>query len=330
MQLAEQVAGLARTTADAQAVGLSRILLGFSYHFAGELSSARRELQAALHHDPQKALSLSVTMKNDAMAAPILTLASSAAADALARTLWLQGQPQAALAFVNQTLRDTARADHPVTLLVALMYAISMPIWNGDFDDAEWQIARFIAHAETYALRSHVVLGRCFEGQLAISRGDNERGIDLLKASLDDLRALRYELLTTSFNISLVEAFTATGRFAQGIALIEAAIRSVETNGDRCYMPELLRVKANLLLGLPQPREASAEACLTESLALSRRQGALAWELRTSLDFARRSPPERARALLQPVLDQFAEGSSTADLKTAKTLLPTTCPTDRR
>jgi len=285
MQYAERVSELSRTTEDAEAIVLSRILLGYSYHFAGELSDAHRELEAALRQESHEARayeekdSLFVTMKSDAMAAPILALASSAAGSALARTLWLRGHPAAAMEHVNRTLTDTASAQHPVTLLVALMYAVSVLIWTGDLDDAEAQIGRFISNAETYALKSHVLLGRCFEGQLAICRGDTDRGIDLLKTSLHELRALRYELLTTSFNISLVEAFTATGRFTEGLSLIDVTIRLAQTNGDVCYMPEILRVKASLLLRLPEPKEELADACLTESLSLSRLQGALAWEL---------------------------------------------------
>lgn len=331
MEYAERVAGLSQTTTDADATALSRILLGYSYHFAGDLSGARRELEAALHPGPGEKRTnewkdeRSVKMKSGAMAAPILALASSAAASALARTLWLQGHPAAAMEYVDRTLRDTASADHPVTLLVALMYAVSVQIWNGDFDGADRQVVRFISNAESYALKSHVLLGRCFEGQLAIGRGDIERGIGLLQTCLHDLRALRYELLTTSFNISLVQAYTALGHYSEGISLVDATIRLAETNGDVCYMPELLRVKADLLLRLPQPMDESADACLADSLALARRQGALAWELRTSIDLARRlavkGRPERARPLLQAVFDRFAQGARTADLETARTLL---------
>lgn len=259
------------------------------------------------------------------MAAPILALASAAAGSALARTLWLQGHPVAAMAFVDKTITDNAISDHPVTLLVALMYAVSVQIWNGDLDDAAEQIRRFMANARTYDLKSHVVLGRCFEGQLAISRGHYEHGVGLLQKNLLDLHALHYQLLTTSFRISLVQAFAEVGRFADGMSVLEEAMKAVETNGDLCYLPEILRLKADLLLSLPKPEDELAEACLAESLTLSRRQGALAWELRTSIDLARRlaaqGMPERAVALLKPVLDRFAEGSSTADLKFAKTLL---------
>ena len=67
---------------------------------------------------------------------------------------------------------------------------------------------------------------------MAISRGDYENGLELLQASLTRLRAQRYELLTTSFNMSLVQALTVTGRFADDIALVGETVRWVEEHGD--------------------------------------------------------------------------------------------------
>jgi predicted ATPase len=88
-----------------------------------------------------------------------------------------------------------------------------------------------------------------------------------------------------------------------------------------------LRVRGVLLRSIPQPREHEAEACFMRSLELSRHQGALAWELRTGIDFAdllaARGQAENARAVLKPVYEQFAEGFDTADLKAAESLLAT-------
>jgi predicted ATPase len=92
-------------------------------------------------------------------------------------------------------------------------------------------------------------------------------------------------------------------------------------------MPEALRVKAGLLLSMPMPSVGDAEACFMQSLELSRRQGTRAWELRTVTDLARllsaRGRAHDARMLLQPVFEQFAEGSDTADLRAAERLLAT-------
>jgi predicted ATPase len=64
-----------------------------------------------------------------------------------------------------------------------------------------------------------------------------------------------------------------------------------------------------------------------QSLELSRRQGARAWELRTATELATllasQGRSENGRALLQPVFEQFTEGFETADLKAAERVLAT-------
>jgi predicted ATPase len=113
----------------------------------------------------------------------------------------------------------------------------------------------------------------------------------------------------------------------EGLALINNSIRRVEDSGDDVYMPELLRVKAAILLAQSQHNRDEAEGHLVQSLELSRRHGARAWELRTATDLAALwaglGRAADARALLSPVLKQFTEGSDTVDLKAAERLLRT-------
>jgi predicted ATPase len=162
---------------------------------------------------------------------------------------------------------------------------------------------------------------------MAIRQGDAKGGVDGLQSSLQRLHAAPYELLTTEFNLSLSWGFSAIGRFAEAIALIDETMRLVEANGDLLYMPEVLRMRGSILLSMPQPSVDEAEACFMQSLELSRRQGARAWELRTAVDLAKQWVAqgrfEDARALLQPVFEQFTERLDTADLKAAERLLAT-------
>ena len=136
-----------------------------------------------------------------------------------------------------------------------------------------------------------------------------------------------YELLTTPLNISLVQGLAAIGRFAEGMTLVDETIRRVEANGDPAYMPELLRVKGGLLLVDAAARRDDAEMCFMQSLELSRRQGARAWELRTAIDLATLWPlkdePKAAGRFCSRCSKQFVEGPDTADLKAAERLLAT-------
>jgi hypothetical protein len=161
---------------------------------------------------------------------------------------------------------------------------------------------------------------------LEILRGDTRKGINDLRAILERLHAARHEVLTTEFNMALAQGLAAIGRPDEGKVLIEQSMRQVEVSGEMFYMPELLRVKGELL----STREADmreAETCFSESLDLSRRQGARGWELRTARDFARllasRGQLEDGRSLLRSVYRGFSEGFETSELKAAEELLAT-------
>jgi predicted ATPase len=241
--------------------------------------------------------------------------------------MWLLGHPNKAVEHACQTIEEASSMDHPVTLSVVLIWGISVFLWTGDLLRAEEHVNRFAARAETYSMGPYLAVGRGFKGQLAILRGDAAGGVDSLQDSLKNLHAARYELLTTPFNISLVQGLAATGRFSDAITLIDDTIRLIEANGDHCYMPEALRVRGSVLLAMPRPDSDEAEMCFRRSLELSRRQSARAWELRTGIDLARllaaRGQADDARALLRPVFEQFEEGFNTADLKSAERLLAT-------
>jgi predicted ATPase len=125
--------------------------------------------------------------------------------------------------------------------------------------------------------------------------------------------------------MSLAQGLAETDRRAEAIALMDETIGLCAANGDLVYMPELLRVKGDLLLAGATRGDKEAEPCFRQSLEWSRRQGARAWELRTAVDYASllaaRGDADGARALLQPALEPFAEGSDTADMKSAARLL---------
>ena len=160
---------------------------------------------------------------------------------------------------------------------------------------------------------------------MAIRRGDAKGGVEGLQDSLEKLHAMPYELLSTPFKIGLVQGLLKLGRSAEAMQLADETIRSSSANGDVCYLAELLRVKGSLLLTMPEPSRDDAEACFLQSLELSRRQGARAWELRTTVDLATiwadQGRTKSARGLLRPLFDTFEAGSDTADLRAAERLL---------
>jgi tetratricopeptide (TPR) repeat protein len=318
LHYAKRCRGLAENIDDPAAIALAHSILGRSLLVMGDLGVARIELEALLSIWSRAQRTRSIYLAYDR---------HYRAGIALARTLWLQGYPVQAVERADQTIKGAEQMDHPASLVSVLAWAASIFLWTGDLRSAEEYIDSCISRAESYSLEPLVAVGQARKAELAIRRGDAKDGVKSLRASLEKIHAVRYELITTEFDISLAQGLGAIGRLAEAVNVINETIQRVETNGDAAYTPELLRVKGRLLLSKPQPDAGEAESFFMQSLELGRRQGARAWELRTATDlaalFASQGRPERGRVLLQPVFEQFVEGLDTADLKAAERQLAT-------
>jgi predicted ATPase/DNA-binding winged helix-turn-helix (wHTH) protein len=313
---AERCSVFAGTLEDAATATLAHSLMGISLHLSGSLDRARIELEAALQRAPWARRSTRIYLGFEC---------KGLAGAILARTLWLQGHPDQAMERARLTVKDATGMDHALTLAISLVWAISVFLWTGDLNSAAEHIDWLISCSEVHSLSPYVAVGHGFKAEVAIRRGDASRGVENLLGSLKELHAAPYELLTTPLNLSLVQGLAATSRFPDALALIDETIERIEANGDRCYLPEALRVKGNLLLAGPSPAGDEAERHLARSLELSARQGTRAWALRAAIDLAElfidHEQPERARALLLPIFEQFQEGLDTLDLKVAEQLL---------
>ncbi|AWL93507.1 tetratricopeptide repeat protein [Bradyrhizobium ottawaense] len=311
---AQQSLAVARSLGDPASIALAHSLLGVSLHLAGEHRDAREMLEVAWRGPGTERISTVHGFDH-----------RNRAGITLARELWLQGRPADALQLARQTVTEAAQMDHPITLCIALIWTVAIDLWSGDLDGADANIDRFIAHATSRSMGPYLAVGRGVKGELAIRRGDAAGGVETIRTCLRELHDAGYELLTTTFNIALVQGWLALGQTEQSAQLIDDAIRLVAQSGDHLYMPELLRMKGKVLSYLPEPQVEGAEACLVQSLELSRGKGAKAWELRAAIDLARliaeRGRRDEAKRLLQSVLKGFAEGAETEDIRIGNELL---------
>jgi tetratricopeptide (TPR) repeat protein len=307
---AQKSLAVAKALGDATSLALAQSLLGVSLHLGGAHRDALKMLEAAWRGPGTERISTVYGFDH-----------RNRAGISLARELWLQGRPDEARQLALQTVHEAAQMDHPITLCIALIWAVSIDLWSGDLEAADANIDRFITHAESRSMGPYLAAGRGVKGELAIRRGDAASGVETIQRCLQELHESGYELLTTTFNIALVQGHLALGQAEQGALLIDDAIGLVERSGDHLYMPELLRMKGKVMLSLPEPNVARAKSCLLQALELSRSTGATAWELRAAIDLAELTGREEAKRLLEAALEGFAEGSETADIKVANEIL---------
>ena len=119
----------------------------------------------------------------------------------------------------------------------------------------------------------------------------------------------------------------AGGDIDGALALFDTALEAASSTGECWYEPEVLRLKAEMLLAQSEQHAAAAERCLTAAIALAQKQEAkfLFWELRAATALAalwkQQERRGEARDLLAPVLGWFSEGLSSVEVRNAAALL---------
>jgi predicted ATPase len=136
-------------------------------------------------------------------------------------------------------------------------------------------------------------------------------------------RSAGFVLYQAWFLCALAGGYAMTGQLAEGEAVVDAALQQCQRTGEAWCRPELMRMRARLLL--KRGDTVVAESCLREALAESERQGALSWSLRGATDLARLAGSQGRKAealdLLAPMRARFTEGFATPDLLAAASLL---------
>jgi hypothetical protein len=196
-------------------------------------------------------------------------------------------------------------------------------VWLGEWEVAQAYVRRLTEHSAQHSMSIHAAVGRGFQGQLAVERGDPTAGLETLLEVCDVLQASRFEILRMYFAEPAARALAALGRLDQALAAIDFALKSNEAQGCSFMLPELLRAKGDLLAAYFPDRD--ADTVLRLSFEQARCQGALAWQLRAAMSLVRlHSSSDHAREmqlLLRNTYAQFTEGFGTRDLILARRAL---------
>jgi predicted ATPase len=243
----------------------------------------------------------------------------------LARTLWLRGFPDRAASCFRQAIEEAEQRGHPPSLVYCHLCAYMGCLWRGDLDEAAERAEQMSAHAVKHSLSPHRALGAALRAQLEITRGKSTVSVGPLWEALATLQAEQHFLFWSMFSLALAEGLARTGDNAEAIATIDATLAWAEQKGAAYDVPELLRVKGQILLSSPNGSTEAAEQVLLQSLTVARQQSALGWELRSAIALARlwagQGRADAAREVLRDCYQRFTEGFATADLKMAAQLL---------
>ncbi|WP_426437238.1 ATP-binding protein [Bradyrhizobium genosp. P] len=316
LDLARQLAPLARKAADPVAVGTVNCSLSGILICMGDLSGGLPHAQQAYKESTPAIRRAQIARYG--MAHSFLHARTS-----IAKIQWLQGLLDQSAQTIGGVLADAADEDHPVTVGFALTWCLST-LSYGQLEIAEPWIARLKNHAEKHAMSSYSACALGFDGLLHAKRGDIVTAEQLLRACLIGLRQAQFEIIYDRFLSGLAQVLMTAGRLDDSLAAIDEALELVDIP-LWFWKPEALRIKGEILLLSDREQPNPAEDCFRQSLDIAHRQGALFWELRTTMSLGRlrhaQGHVHEAHHLLQSIYARFTEGFDTAELQSVRRLL---------
>ncbi|WP_188973685.1 ATP-binding protein [Neoroseomonas lacus] len=291
---------------DPVGIAAAHTVLGVSFHLAGDQAAARLHLETAL----QMAAFEHVSPGHFAFHRnPYI---------ALARTYWLQGLPERAVAAARPLAPEAASPDI-VTRCIGLIWGADVFRWTGDWATFQELTDQLDTLAGRHSLRPYQAVALGMRGEALIRSGQTRAGTEFLRSALKVLHTHHYELYTAGFTVALAEGLAALGGAEEAIEILEAVLDATLDRGGSLDLPELYRTRANLCAGLGKAAE--AEADFLTAIETAKVQGALGWELRAATGLARlRATSGDAVAgatLLREVMARFVEGRDTPDLRAA-------------
>jgi class 3 adenylate cyclase/predicted ATPase len=289
-------------------------LMASSLVHTGDLAEGRAHYDRAIVlYDPAVHRPLATRFGQDVR---VVTLSQRSLA------LWSLGYPEAALADIEEALKDAREIGQATTLMYALLVAQMTRTFCGHYAAADALFGELIALVDEIGSAYWKAFGTAVRGcGLALS-GKVSDAVQMISFGVAAWRSTGATLLLPWYLSNLARAYAELDQFDNAWRCISEATRAIETTKESWWESEVHHTAGEIALKSPEPDAAKAEAYFEHALAVARAQQAKSWELRAAMSMARlrrdQGKRNEGRDLLAPVYGWFTEGFDTLDLKEAK------------
>jgi class 3 adenylate cyclase/predicted ATPase len=287
---------------DSPEAGIAHRAQGITHWFAGEFRPARDHLG--------RALALFQSGRDDDLTyrfgmdpgVPLMAY--------LGFTLWVLGEADRAVSFIERARERVASLTHAHTLALGTMHAAFFELMSGDRLRARTDASELARILREHDLRLFRAFGEFLDGWLAADGGAFADGLEGMRRGAESLREQNATVLDGLIKMLLSQAEARAGDPERALADLDEALATVERLGFRAFESELHRARGELLLGRDADSLKLAEEAFRAAIAVARTQGARSFELRAALALAKlyqsAGRPVDAQAVLGPALEGFS------------------------
>jgi class 3 adenylate cyclase/tetratricopeptide (TPR) repeat protein len=245
-----------------------------------------------------------------------------AASNHAALSLWHMGRIDHARKILSEGF-EHAQTLAPANTAMAYLSACALLIYLRDPNALLANAEAMLKTADEQQLPSFLAWGTIYRGIAHALQGHHETGIAEIKKGLSDYLASGTHSSLGQYLSLLAEAYARAGDHKQALVTIQDAFGAAPE--EEMHLPELHRVRADILLKQPDANLGDVEMGYREAIAASQKYGSLTQELRAVTRLGRLLQSQgripEARSLLAPLYGKFIEGLDMPDLQEAKALL---------
>jgi class 3 adenylate cyclase/predicted ATPase len=242
----------------------------------------------------------------------------------LAQVRWMQGRPVSALESERRALAWADTLDHLGTRLHAMDMRLLHRVYRREFDTVFTLAGELVTLTSELDLQDHRAKGLIFRGWSAAMLGDPAGGLRILEDGF-----ARQQDIGTMEDFSLylclrAEAMTAAGQAEQAAEMLRRERMAFAERGFGFWMPELVRVLADVTLAANPQATNEAASILQEAERLAQGQDVPMLGLRIATTAARLALQEDgtrpAGERLRLALARIGEDDAGPDLTAARAL----------
>jgi len=223
----------------------------------------------------------------------------------VARTLWMRGYPDQAVARSEQAIAVAQATAHAASIAEAIFWRAEIALLCRELQDARERTATVLALVTEHGLPFWTGMATIMHGWALSEQGQSAEGVVQIRAGLSVLVGTREQLFLLYFVAMLADALGKTGQAGEALSTLDEAIESSRQSAVRYWDAELQRRKGELLLAANGADRAAAEACFRRAIDIAQAQIAKSLELRAATSLARlwrdQGRLAEARDLLAPI-----------------------------
>jgi len=308
-QIAEQIEQIAARSGNSLGLTLGHGMQGWSATIQGDLTQAIQHFNAAMASYSETDFSWFPT--DPRIQSPL----------AVGWLSWHLGMADQGRAKIRESISLSERSKKGANLAFSLMYASLFYMDLREPGNVQEVAERLSTAASEEQHRNYFIVASVCRGWAMAQQGRTDEGIALIRNGLDFAVAHGNRLNNLPLLTALSQAQAGAGQLHEALATIEQAFSAV--GEQKIYLPGVLQWRAELRL--KRGEEAQAGRDFRDAIAIARRIGSKAYELRATTSLARmlakQGNRDEARVMLAEIYNWFTEGFDTADLKDAKALL---------